>query len=234
MASSAKVKAVKTTPTKKRSFFNFNRKKFSRLARDYHHEIVHLTGDLRRINQIIQVSALLSNQQINLMKRKNTSHLISETGLLTFEDTQYHVENFSFRLTGYRDKLVQFINQALKIGFDETTMGILGPISKNRTIKDAHLDTEIKKFQKDKDFKEVLSERILMTHRRYYGKENAYSPLMTPNLEGIADKNAFFKNWKQNVLAKANRTNRLVLKTMDMNDRVMEKINSCIAKNKPR
>ncbi len=220
-------KKVKKT---KRPFFDFQGNRFTKLARDYHYELLHLTTDLRRINQKLQESVALCNYQISCISKKDCGHLVSRTGFVHFENSLYHIENFTFRVTGYRDKVIQFVNQGLRIGFDEKSMGILSTIISHGIIRDARLDTELKKFDKDKDFKSTLSERILMTHRRYYGKEGGYSNLMIPNIES-KDPKVMSKLWKQNIQAKASRANRLVLKVMEMNDRIMEKINNYLKKH---
>lgn len=213
----------------KMSFFDFQGNKFTKLAREYHHELSHLTGDLLRVNRKIQESATLCHLQISFIKRKE-QHLISPSRPVCFSDALYHIENFAFRVTGYRDKLVQFINQALRIGFDEKTMGVLTTIVSHGTVRDAHLDTELKKFDKDSDFKVALSERILMTHRRYYSTETGYSSMLMSGEES-KDPDMKLKLWKQNIQTKASRANRIALKARDMNDRVMQKINAYLKKH---
>ena len=215
---------------KKKDFFDFRKNKFTKLARDYHYELSHLTTDLCRINQRIQESTTLCSQQIDFLNKKDCGHLVSCVGFIHFENALYNIENFAFRITSYRDKMIQFINQALRIGFDEKSRGVLGTIISHGTIRDARLDTELKKFNKDKDFKDVLSERILMTHRRYYKKETGYDILMMPDVKS-KDRKAELKLWKQNIQTKANRANRVILKVMDMNDRVMHKINDYLKKH---
>ncbi len=215
---------------KGRPFFNFQGNKFSKLARDYHHELLHLTIDLRRVNQRIQESTLLCRQQIDFIRKSQSRHLISKTGFIYFEDALYHLENFTFRIASFRDKLVQFINQALRIGFEEKSTGVLGTIVSHGTVRDAHIDTEIKKFDQDKDFSEALSERTLMTHRRYYKVEAGYNMLLIPGSEA-KDRVEKLKLWKQNIKVKANRANRIVLKIMDIDDRVMQKINDYLIKH---
>ena len=182
-----------------------------------------------RINRRIHESAMLCHQQIEFLKR-GAVHLVSRSEPPCFEDTLYHLENFTFRVTGYRDKLVQFINQALRIGFDEKAMGVLSTIISHGTIRDAHVDTELKKFDKDKDFKEILSERVLMTHRRYYQVEAGYNRLMRPLSEAKNLKDDL-KRWKQNIQTKANRADRIVLRVTDINDRIMDKINDYLTKH---
>lgn len=228
-------KATKPRKQRKRkpAFFDFQGNKFTKLARDYHHELLHLTIDLRRVNQRIQESAVLCHQQIGFIKKQDSHHLISPTGFVHFENALYHIENFAFRLTGYRDKVAQFVNQALRIGFDEKAMGVLSTLVSHGTVRDAHIDTEFKRFDRDKDFKEVLSERILMTHRRYYRGETGYDNLMRSNLESKSREEKL-KLWKQNIQQKATRTNRIVLKAIDMNDRIMQKINSYFKKHPVR
>lgn len=218
----------KVIPKKHRAFFDFQGNKFTKPARDYHYELLRLTGDLIAANRRVQESSCLCHQQINFFN-KNSGHLIPNSEPSCFKDALYHLENFTFRVTGYRDKLVQFVNQALRIGFDEKSMGVLGPIVNNRTVRDSHIDTEIKRFDKDKDFKQVLSDRVLMTHRRYYQIETGYNPLMMPREEAKNPRDNP-RLWKQNIQTKASRADRIVLKAMEMNDRVMVKINSYLKK----
>ncbi len=214
---------------KQREFFDFQGNKFTKLARDYHHELLHLTSDLLSANRRVQESSSLCHLQINFLKKK-AAHLVPSSEPACFKDALYHLENFNFRITGYRDKLVQFINQALRIGFDERAMGVLSTIVSHGTVRDAHIDTELKKFDKDRDFKESLSDRILMTHRRYYQLEAGYNRLMIPK-EEAKNPTGNLKLWKQNIQTKATRADRIALKAMEMNDRVMSKINIYLQKH---
>jgi hypothetical protein len=211
-------------------FFEFQANKFTRLARDYHHELTHVTIDLRKINRRLHESAALCQQQINFIKKPDAEHLLAPTQPICFEDTIYHLQNFSFRVTAYRDKMMQFVNQALRLGFDETAMGVHPAISNNRIVKDAHIDTELKKFQKDKDFKNALSERILLSHRRYYHREGGYNELLIPKSE-TNDKKEKLKLWKKNIESQSARANRIVLKAVDLNDKIMTKINDYLKKH---
>lgn len=233
MATTAKPEGeTKNSQKKPRAFFNFKKTRFTKLSRDYHDELFHLTVDLIATNRRVQESAILCGQQISFIKKK-LSHLVPSNRPRCFDDALYNLENLNFRFTGYRDKLVQFINNALRIGFDEKSMGALGTIISNGTVRDAHLDTELKRFDKDKDFKDALSERILMTHRRYYQAETGYNILMMSK-EEAKDPAHKLKLWKQNIQAKVSRANRIVVKVMDMNDRVMFKINSYLTKHPVR
>ncbi len=220
-----KQKSTKKLP----AFLNFKKNKFTKLARDYHNELFYLTNDLVSTNRRIQDATALCGQQINFLKR-GSFHLITIERPVCFDDALYHLENFDFRVTGYRDKIVQFINQALRVGFDEKQMGVISAIVSNGTVRDAHLDTEIKKFNKDKDFKSALSERILLTHRRYYNSEAGYDRLMRPNKTTKSAEDDL-KLWKQNIKTKANRANRIVEKSIEMNDRIMGKINDYLKRN---
>jgi hypothetical protein len=214
---------------KLRPFFDFKANKFTKLARDYHHELKHITADLSGVNRRVQESAVLCQQQLEYIKKK-LGHLVSPDRPVCFGDTLYHLENLALRVTGYRDKLVQFINQALRLGNDEKSSGMLGTLVSHGTVRDAHLDTELKRFNRDNDFNEVLSERILMTHRRYYKEETGYSPMLMP-VEQAKSPDDKLKLWRQNIQAKVNRANRIVLKVIQMNNKVMNKINLYLKKH---
>jgi hypothetical protein len=209
-------------------FFNFRAKNFSKLARDYHNELHHLTIDLVDINRRLQESIVLCYQQVNFIE-KPKKYFIPHSNPVCFKDAQYHIENFNFRITSYRDKLVQFINQALKIGIDEKTRGMFSIVINHQIVKTTHLDTELKKFDKDKDFKETLSDRILMAHRRYYMVEAGYDTLMRP-IEKVEDHSKYLKLWKKQIKINASQTNRIVWKIIKMNDMVMQKINNYLEK----
>lgn len=220
----------KRSHKKIRAFFDFKKNKFTKMTRDYHDELWHLTNDLIVTNRRVQESAILCSQQISFIKKKE-EHLVPARRPKCFEDTLYNLENFNFRVTGYRDKLVQFINHALGIGFDEKTTGLLSSVLGNGVVKAAHIDTELKKFDKDKDFRDSLNERILMTHRRYYQAETGYSVLMMPKEEATSPEHKL-KLWRQNIQTKVTRANRIVVKVMAMNDRVMLKINHYLIKHR--
>jgi len=144
-----KKKQTKIKKERTNIFFNFKKNKFSKKTVDYYTEIRRLTGDLINIASRVSRSLLLCKGDIELLNRGS---FFPREFPNDFNDLRYHLENFCFRAGAYKDKMANFINQALQLGFGEREMGLVEKIQHNGIAKKYHLDTEIKKFYKNKSF----------------------------------------------------------------------------------
>lgn len=216
-----------------RPFFDFNKRNFNKKAVNYHREIRIITNDLISTNRKISRALALCKRTLQCFGGSADTHRISKDDFKDFEDLQYHLHNFCFRTGAYRDKLCQFINQALKLGYDENEMNLLEKIKKNGIAKKAHIDTELKKFSENIFLKWAHEKRKLLTHRLYYGSKNTgYHPLMMPALEDKKTKeittkniNELIKKWKEKITKEAGQADGFTSRIMKINDSVMEKIN---------
>lgn len=217
-------------PNNRPPFFNFNKRNFSKLAREYHHEIQHLIIDLSSINIKIQSAAILCDKQIELRAAGRKIHLYDPDWRGYFEDVLYHLENYYFRASAFRDKLAQFVNQALKLGYDESERELIRRMLNNRIYIEARINTELKKFEQEKELKEVLSKRVYMSHRRYYSSDSYnpyFQPEETPSKENLRGHS---KLWRKNIQTEVEKVDVFTAAAIDISNKVMVKINAYLNK----
>lgn len=211
-------------------FFDFNKRNFSKLAREYHHEIQHLIIDLSSTNIKIQRAAILCDKQIELRAAGKKIHLYDPDWKNYFEDVLYHLENYYFRASTFRDKLAQFVNQALKLGYDESERELIKRMSNNRIYIESRINTELKKFEQETELREVLSKRVYMSHRRYYSSDSYnpyFQPEETPSKENVKRHS---KLWRKNIQTEVEKVNTFTATAIDISNKVMVKINAYIKK----
>lgn len=223
-----KTNKTKKKTSKRKPFFEFNKSKFTRKAVKFHNEVNNTTSELIIINIRIDRSLALCKRDIEILE-KRSPYLFSKEHLQDFSDLQYHVENFCFRASIYRDKIAHFINQALEIGFTEQEADIAGKIKRHGVAKNALLDTELKKFTSNKSFIWALQKRKTMAHRMYYNsKDTGYHSLMIPQNDADNSKKSnkiFLKEWKSNIAKNAQLAEKFIIGALNLNDLVMSKIN---------
>lgn len=157
------------------AYFLFPQERFNQKAKLFQFEINQLTHDILKINYKIQMSAALCEWNIQSLDTLKRLHLFYEEEYTrVFLDLIYHIENFSFRIAAHRDKLCQFINFALELGYDEKETSV-GRILNDKTAKKALMDTEIKKFGRA-PLNTIIEIRKQLTHRRWYAG-NIYQSL---------------------------------------------------------
>lgn len=224
-------KVVKKNPVKKTRrlapfIAKFNKRNYSKLARDYHHEVLHLILDLLNINRKIDRANALCQHELELLSGRK-SDLLDPSFSRNFEEVLYHIENFAFRASAFREKLTQFINQALLLGYGERERDLMGKMAVNRITTEAHIDTEVKKFNTNTEMKAILSKRVSLSHLRYYNPETGYSPYLYPDEEKHPkDLRDFIKRWRKNVDKEAKQANRFVKLAQEVSNKTMIKINT--------
>lgn len=227
-----KSKAKNTSKRRKKPhFLVLNKRNFSKLALNYHHEVRYLIYYLIQTTQRLNESAAMCQYFIDGISSKKGIKP-KRSSLEHFEDTIYHLENHAFRASAYRDKLLQFINQALQLGYDERERGLVQKLIKNRISIEALTNTEIKKFQKDPALKNTISRRVSLSHLRYYSQETFHSPYLYPVSTNPDNRKNFTREWKKNISEQVETANKFTEKAMDIADKVMIKINNYWKKRK--
>lgn len=216
-----KKKAVRQTGNPR--LLIFKHRKLCKNARDYCHEITHLTIDLLEINMRIQKSRAECEYIIGVIGKKNYINQVAKDEIIkAFQDLSYHVENFAFRLHAYRDKYCNLLNHVLGLGYDDADTSIANHLSKNINVKNNRFDTELKKFQSD-TLQLFLSRRKLMSHKIYYNKEN-YNPMYLPEKDLPFGEKKFTENWKKNIIAEADKTQKVLEKLLRINSNTTNKL----------
>lgn len=211
---------------------DFKGRNISRLARTYHHEIVHAILDLILTNRKIQRSAILGEKEIEHGAHITSKHLRSSKNLINdIEETRYHLENFYFRAAAFRDKIAQFVNHGLELGYPENTQNLMNIMSNNRIYKESRVGTELKKFKENKNLKEILSMRIKFSHKNYYGDD--YSPLFMPkSFNPKDDIKKTISSWRKNMDIEVSKANEFTVIAIDIANKVVPKVNKYI--NSPK
>ena len=131
------------------------------------------------------------------------------------------MENFVFRIHAYRDKLCLFINFAFNLGFDDRDV-TPSRILKHRTVHEAHIDTEIKRFSQP-PLRTFIERRNVISHRIYYGKEGYFSFFPDKPGKNISPKK-LTSNWRGKVKPEIENADKAILKIRDMNERLTKKV----------
>ena len=205
-------------------YLDFKHRKLNDKAREFRHEISHITIDLIDINRRIHETLVNCKHRIDIFGDPKKNHLADKNQMQHFDNLLYHLENFAFRMQAYRDKLSLFINFGMNIGFEERDFGLIFRLIKNPISKEFHMDTELKKFEQE-PIKKMLNLRKQMSHRSYYAAD-CHNPLFTP--KGIDPKKVGYKKasllWKKNISNECKSVNETVLKVLDINEKVSEKM----------
>jgi hypothetical protein len=163
-------------------YLQFKSHRLSKKAREYQHEIGHLTSDLLTIDQKLQRSLALCQLVIKTIGKPSVRYRISlDKDLENFQDILYHMENFIFRSFAYRDKLALFLNFALDAPFEEGEMNLIKRFLTFKEAKKSRISTEVARLYRN-PVKDILERRKIMSHRAYY-KPGIYSPLFFPEID---------------------------------------------------
>jgi len=204
-------------------FFEFSHRKLNKKARIYKHELQHLTGDMLDIARKIYLGLSVCEGIIKALGSSDQTFKIKSYADYEnyFNDLLYHLENFSFRLYAYRDKLCIFINYVMKIGYSEGDEGLLKKLVNNTQVQKYHIDTELKKFLIN-EISELLKTRKLMTHNVYYDHYNPYfMPDISPKDVG------YYKAalaWRRRITQEVKKINDSMELIFEINEQISEKL----------
>jgi len=205
-------------------YLQFRDLRLSKKAREYQHEIGHLTSDLLTINQKIQRSLALCQFVISTIGKPNVGYRISpDKDMEIFGDLLYHMENFIFRIFAYRDKLALFINFVLDAPYEEGEMNLIRRFVKLKEARKFHIDTEVSRFYQN-PIKDVLEKRKIMSHRAYY-KSGHYNPFFMPDVspKEIGLRKATVA-WRRKIAEEASKMDECLAEVFVINTNVTKKL----------
>lgn len=205
-------------------YLQFRHLRLSKKAREYQHEIGHITSDLISINQRLQRSLALCHFVIATLGKPKVGYRISAPkDLELFDGLLYHIENFSFRLFAYRDKLALFLTFTLDAPFEEGEMNLMRRLPLLKEARRFHIDTEIKRFYEE-PIKSILEKRKMMTHRAYY-KSGLYDPMFMPDLtpkeHGLRKATIA---WRKKIAAEATKIDDCLVEVFTINTNLTKKL----------
>lgn len=204
-------------------YLDFGHKKFTKKARSYRHEVSHVTSDMLKMDQKANHCLFLCEGIVKVIGSKERpfriEHFNSEARY--FNDLLFELENFTFRLHAYRDKLCIFLNYIMRIGYDESDTDLLNKLLRHEVIKKYHIDTELKKF-KNKELQTVLNTRKNMSHKIYYDGHNPlFMPSESPRDIGLYKATLL---WKNKLRVEVKKIDGCMEKVFEINERVSEKL----------
>jgi hypothetical protein len=203
-------------------YLDFNHRRLSDKAKEYRHEVSHLTSDLQHINQKIQRQVALCRYIIDTLSKVNKTYRLSKQYFTDFDTLLYHMENFVLRLYAYKEKLSLFINFSFDLGYLESDRGLYDRLIKNKKVNKNLITTELKKLNQEV-FKKLFKRRKLMTHLVYY-KPESYIHLLYPNLsikkEGLKK---VTMEWRKQIIKETEYIDICLVKIFEINKKITNK-----------
>lgn len=202
-------------------YLDFNHRRLCDKAKEYRHEISHLTSDLQSINQKIQRQTALCKYTIDTLSGGKKTYRLSRQFFTDFDNLLYHIENFVLRLYAYKEKLSLFINYAFDLGYQESDRGLYDRLIKNKKVNKCLISTELKKLELD-FFKKLLKRRKLMTHLVYYQSESYGSlyPNKSIKKEGLKEIAA---EWKKQISEETEYVDKCLVQIFEINKNITNK-----------
>lgn len=193
-------------------------------SKEYVRDLLLITNSLQYTNRNIQYSAQVSVFNI---KSINDLHFVPKPDdvFREIELFVYHYENYCFRLYAYREKLMQFINAVLPVGYEDKEVR-MRHILINPIVKQAGLIPYFEKFKTNAFLSNVIADRAKLTHRLYYNKE--FDRYLRPQTKKEIKSDTEFSNWcnewKKEILLRGQRTNKCTFIIDDINNSLAKKL----------
>lgn len=194
-------------------------------AKEYGQEVLRLTESLRYTNKNIQYMAQVCAFIIKSINKKSGFVPRRPESFRAIEEFVYHFENFCYRLFTYREKLLQFVNAVLPVGYSEREVNIRN-ILINPTVKVSKILPLIEKFKKKTPLNRLIKDRNALTHKLYYGAafDAYFRPQSNPDDMDLKDFKSWCNNWKREILSRATATNKCTLLANEINNEMAQKI----------
>jgi len=181
-------------------------------AKEYLKDLIRTHSDIIYTNRKVQYSAQICSFNIKCISSKNDFIPSPPEVFREIQEFKYHYENYCFRLYVYREKMIQFINAFMPIGYEDNEIRIKHLLI-NPVIKQAGLLFIFRKFKENTYLSNVIASREKLTHKLFYGKD--FDALFRPlgdKKGGTKKTEEEFKkwtdNWKKEIQQRAEETNR--------------------------
>ncbi len=197
-------------------------------ARNYRDELTRMMGDFVYTNEKVQYSTQICSFNIKSIMKKTGYDPRPPEVFREIQNFVYHYENFCFRAFCLREKLLQFINAIIPVGYDERDVRIKHLII-NPIIKQTKLLPIIKIFKSNKKLSKIIDDRNKLTHKLYYGKkfDHYLRPKNRPTFDSTKDEVLFKKwcsDWKKEIETRAKLTNYFTRAIFKINHELAPKI----------
>lgn len=193
-------------------------------AKDYLNDLIQTISSLGDTNRRVQYSSQISSFNIKSITQKLGFYPHPPDVFREIGEFVYHYENYCFRLYVYREKLLQFINAVLPVGYKDNQVRI-EHILINPIVKQSGLLPLLEKFKTNGVLSKVINDRKDLTHRLYYGQkfDHYFRPKTAEKLKSKKPEEVkkWFKEWLSQITTRATNTNNC--------ERVISTINNSIA-----
>jgi hypothetical protein len=166
-------------------------RKGSNIAK-YRDEILWAQTALVYTNDKLQLSA--NNASFHIKHITSDASMMPIPSLVyeSVRDFVYHYENYCLRLYIYREKVIHFLNVALKIDYPDGSVNFK-LVSQNQIVTKAGLASVIERFTSNTNaLGKLIKHRKTLTHRQSYGLADPY---LRPDSEGVKPEE--FKDWSR-------------------------------------
>lgn len=188
-------------------------------AKKYAEDIVQQFQSLSYTNRKLQESAMIALFHIKSISTKSGYSTSPSQVFSSVQDFVYHYENFCSRTYSLREKILQFINAVVPIGYSDRDVNIRHMII-NPIVKASGILVEIEKFNKRKALGRVVQDRQSLTHRLYFTSVDHY---LRP-INGPKQGPEWFKSWSKEVVGRAKLANTAMMDLSDLNHGLSDKI----------
>lgn len=193
-------------------------------AREYGQDISRTTYALDYTNTQVQYAAQICAFNIKSINQKSGFSPEPPDVFNEIEKFVYHYENYCYRLYTYREKLLQFLNAILPIGYREKDVRITH-ILINPVINQAGILPLIEAFGKNTSLNRVINDRTKLTHRLYYLKEIDYSLRPMGKYSDKPDEYIkWYDDWRREFMSRAKLANDCTAKVSQINNSIAQKI----------
>jgi len=189
----------------------------------YARELLRITKSLDFTDRQIQYSAQICGFNIKSINQKSGFIPYPPDVFAKLEEFVYHYENYCYRLYTYREKLLQFVNAVLPVGYQDREVRIRFVLI-NPIVKQAGILQLLALFKKNASLSKVIEERTQLTHRLYYWKD--VDTYLRPMTEIKKDKELlkWYDDWKKEVSSRAILTNKCSKLVSQINNTLAQKI----------
>lgn len=191
-------------------------------AKEYLNELSKLSFSLRFTNTKIQYSAQICSFNIRSITGQKLVNPRRDDVLREIDEFVYHYENYCFRLHAYREKILQFVNAILPVGYSDKEVSIKH-ILINPIVKGAKIVQIIEKFQKDPTLSHIISNRTKLTHRLSSQHRYLMPKIEDEKTSGKKIK-SWFDKWRTEIEELAEEANSSTISVSRINNNLAEKI----------
>lgn len=195
-------------------------------AKEYADEVNRTASDLIFTNRQVQYSAQICAYNIKSIYQKNVWGQQPSEVFETVQEFVYHYENFCQRLYVHREKLLQFVNAIIPIGYTDKEVRVRH-ILINPYVKQAGITALLEKFGgNENSLGKVINDRTKLTHRLLYDSEfdHYFRPITKEEWKKPEDFKKWCDIWRKQVITHAGLAERCTQQVSEIDNEIAGKI----------